>query len=240
LALITNGEGGYNYSTLSEDLYGKNLDQEEVGRAYLPGIRKKELISGGQIMGVRNYFFMDQVDDEYSLDIERPMNRWELDEINDEFSDIFEQTRYEYVFVLMPVESTHAHHKASAVLAIQAVNRLPASQRPVILVGTSQNPEQSGQTDYSQLSGYPSTAIDTTVDPFEIDRRQKFGKKDRLNFDIIRSWVIAEHKSQGTMQLYMNSGRIEQFWYLKSNPQNRLESTRDFFDRVRAAVPKID
>ncbi|MGM0589996.1 MAG: PIG-L family deacetylase [Bacteroidota bacterium] len=240
LALITNGEGGYNYSTLSEDLYGKNLDQEEVGRAYLPGIRKKELISGGQIMGIRNYFFMDQVDDEYSEDVKRPLNRWELDEVADEFADIFAAQQYDYVLVLMPVKSTHAHHKASAVLALRAVNQLPRERRPLVLVGTSQNPENQNTTDYTQLEGYPSTAIDTSVGPFVIDRRQKFGKKDRLNFDIIRNWVIAEHKSQGTMQLYMNSGRVEQYWYLSSNPKAGIEPTQSLFRQLKKAVPTID
>jgi LmbE family N-acetylglucosaminyl deacetylase len=240
LALLTNGEGGYNYSTLSEDIYGLNLDQEEIGRAYLPGIRKKELISGGRIMGVRNYFFMDQKDDYYNLDIQDPLKKWELDEVADEFSDIFDETQYDYVFVLMPVASTHAHHKASAVLAIRAVNKLPKEQRPLVLVGTSRSQEIGPHTDYTQLEGFPSTRIDTTVGPFEIDRTQKFGKKDRLNFDIIRNWVIAEHKTQGTMQKYANSGRVEQFWYLSSNPQGKLEATKSYFKKVRAAVPEID
>ena len=46
LALITNGEGGYKYSTLAEDIYGLELTDEEVGRKYLPDIRKKELEAG--------------------------------------------------------------------------------------------------------------------------------------------------------------------------------------------------
>jgi hypothetical protein len=46
IALITNGEGGYKYSTLAEDIYGLKLTDEAVGRKYLPEIRKKELEAG--------------------------------------------------------------------------------------------------------------------------------------------------------------------------------------------------
>jgi LmbE family N-acetylglucosaminyl deacetylase len=56
LALMTNGEGGYRYSTLGNFIYNKELDKEEVGRAYLPAIRKQELMSGGEIVGIRNYY----------------------------------------------------------------------------------------------------------------------------------------------------------------------------------------
>ncbi|MEO6694508.1 MAG: PIG-L family deacetylase, partial [Ignavibacteria bacterium] len=49
LALITNGEGGYKYSTLAEPIYGLELTEESIGRKYLPEIRKKELEAGGKI-----------------------------------------------------------------------------------------------------------------------------------------------------------------------------------------------
>src|SRR5579862_5655319 len=52
-ALITNGEGGYKYSTLAEDYYGKELTEPAVGRQYLPTIRKQELMNAGKILGVR-------------------------------------------------------------------------------------------------------------------------------------------------------------------------------------------
>ncbi|HBQ59926.1 MAG TPA: PIG-L family deacetylase, partial [Balneolaceae bacterium] len=70
LALLTNGEGGYTYSTLGNYIYNKELDKEEVGREYLPGIRKQELMAGGEIVGIRNYFFFDQPDFYYTEDVE--------------------------------------------------------------------------------------------------------------------------------------------------------------------------
>ncbi|HZF12497.1 MAG TPA: PIG-L family deacetylase, partial [Thermoanaerobaculia bacterium] len=49
LFLVTNGEGGFHYSTLSEPIYGLKLSDEKIGREYLPGIRKRELLAGGKI-----------------------------------------------------------------------------------------------------------------------------------------------------------------------------------------------
>jgi hypothetical protein len=33
-----------------------------------------------------------------------------------------------------------------------------------------------------------------------------------LNYQIVVNWLIAEHKSQGAMQLAMGKGQFEQFW----------------------------
>src|SRR5688572_28992944 len=57
LAVITNGEGGYKYSTLGDVYYDLELTDERVGREYLPTIRKRELMNGGAIVGIRNYYF---------------------------------------------------------------------------------------------------------------------------------------------------------------------------------------
>ena len=43
LLVITNGEGGYKYSTLGEFIYNTELTEEKNGRKKLPSIRKKEL-----------------------------------------------------------------------------------------------------------------------------------------------------------------------------------------------------
>src|SRR5689334_16749139 len=60
--VITNGEGGYKYSTLAEAYYGLELTDEKVGRENLPRIRKQELINAGKIISTNNIFFLDQKD----------------------------------------------------------------------------------------------------------------------------------------------------------------------------------
>ena len=58
--VITNGEGGYKYSTLAESYYNLELTDEKVGRENLPRIRKNELINAGKIIGTNNIFFLDK------------------------------------------------------------------------------------------------------------------------------------------------------------------------------------
>src|SRR5438105_15513218 len=52
LAVITNGEGGYKYSTLAEPYYHLQLTDENIGRKYLPGILHKELEAACKVLGV--------------------------------------------------------------------------------------------------------------------------------------------------------------------------------------------
>src|SRR5438045_3022121 len=50
IAVITNGEAGYKYSLLAEPYYHLKLTDEAIGRKNLPTIRKKELMSAGNII----------------------------------------------------------------------------------------------------------------------------------------------------------------------------------------------
>lgn len=234
LAVVTNGEGGYTYSTIGNYIYGKQLDKEEVGRKYLPGIRKKEVMAGGDIVGIRNYYFFDQVDDEYSLDVSRPLQSWNVELVKNKFKQIIRREGYDFMFTMMPVEDTHAHHKASALLALQSVSELDASERPIVLSTTILRNE-SDTTTYTQLDGYPLTRINREVESFNFDRTQTFGHNNRLNYNIIANWVIAEHKSQGTMQLFMNGVKQEQYWFYALNPAEGESKVRNFFKAVNAA-----
>ena len=231
LAIFTNGEGGYRYSTLANYIYDRELDKEEVGRAYLPGIRKREVMAGGKIMGLRNYFFFDQVDKQYSEDIENPLRNWDTGWVQERLLKILSQHKYDFVFTMMPSRGTHAHHKASAVLTLQAIQQLPEDERPIVLatdiVGSTED-----STDFRQLEGYPLTKRMEGEPPMLFDRTQTFGHQNRLNYKIISNWVIAEHKSQGTMQLYMGQGNVEQYWPYALNNREQLSKARDFFRAV--------
>lgn len=232
LALLTNGEGGYKYSTLGNYIYGKQLDKEEVGRAQLPGIRKKELIAGGDIVGIRNYFFFDQKDDEYSLDASKPLKAWNIDYIEERLRKIILEEQYDFIFTMMPSPGTHAHHKASAIVALRAVERLSQQKRPVVLATTIIR-SKDDMTDFRELKGYPITKLSGDIAPFTFDRSQKFGHNNELDYNIIANWVIAEHKSQGTMQQFMGAeNAIEQYWYYDLNPDGRAENVRSFFKAV--------
>ena len=236
IALITNGEGGYKYSTLAKDIYGLDLTDEEVGRKYLPEIRRKELEAGGKIIGIRNYYYFDQKDHRYitSADIKEILdsNIWNLDFIRTKLKDIIETEKYDFVFVLTPSMGTHAHHSSAGILTLQVINSLDSSSRPVVLGGTVSNKNDSVKFIYKGFEGFPVTTVSDAL-PFEFDRTQKFGFKDVLDYKIIVNWVIAEHKSQGTMQLLMNRGDVENYWYFDINPESGKTKTAELFDKLK-------
>ncbi len=236
LALITNGEGGYKYSTLAEPIYGLELTDEAVGRKYLPEIRKKELEAGGKIIGIRNYYYLNQQDQKYittdSIKQILDSNIWDLNYIRSELKKIMERGKYDFVFVTIPTKGTHAHHSAAAILALETVNSLDKDNRPIILGASLSNISDTIHFVYRGLEGFPITNVSDTI-PFVFDRTQKFGYKNVLDYKIIVNWLIAEHKSQGTMQLLMNRGDYENFWYFDINPESGKQKVQEFFDRLK-------
>ncbi len=236
IALITNGEGGYKYSTLAEGIYGLELTDEEVGRKYLPEIRKKELEAGGKIIGIRNYYYFDQKDDKYitTENIKEILdsNIWNLDYIRSKLKKIITEGKYDFVFVLTPTMGTHAHHSATSILALETISSLDINTRPIILGGSGSRKDDSVKFIYKGLEGYPVTNVSDSI-PFVFDCTQKFGYKDVLDYKIIVNWLIAEHKSQGTIQLLMNQGDYENFWYFDINPESGKEKTKELFEKLK-------
>lgn len=235
IALITNGEGGYKYSTLAEDIYGLELTDEETGRKYLPEIRKKELEEGGKIVGIRNYYYFNQKDHRYitSADIKEILdsNIWDLNYVRSELKNIIEREKYDYIFILTPNLTTHAHHSSVGILALETVISLDTDDRPIVLGGTMGRKSDTVKTIYKGFEGYPVTNVSDSI-PFVFDRTQKFSYKDALDYKIIANWVIAEHKSQGTMQLLMNQGDYELYWYFDINPESGKEKTKELFEKL--------
>lgn len=234
LALITNGEGGYKYSTLAEDYYHLELTDEKVGRENLPRIRKQELMNAGKIIGIRNYFFLDQWDRKYTTDERDPLDTaWDVGLVMVQLRRMMMNVKYDYVFCLLPVPETHGHHKAATMLALQTAGQLPEEQKPIVLGVSVSNKEDTVLTAFEQLKDYKETAIDKNAPIFTMDRTTKFGFKKTLDYKVIVNWEIAEHKSQGTMQLAMNRGDFENFWYFKINGDKGIEKTRLLFEELK-------
>ncbi len=232
VCVITNGEGGYKYSTLAESYYGLELTDEKVGRENLPGIRKKELMNAGKIIGVRNIFFLDQKDDKYGLDEKDPLDTiWDTTLVKHRLQQIMTTTHYDFIFCLLPYPQTHAHHKAATILALRTVSEMPSEKRPIILGVGFSSKSDTIKTKFSQLEGYKETKILISTPVFVLDRTVKFGYKDRLNYQIVVNWEIAEHKSQGTMQ--MNAEDYENFQIFDINGPGAIEKTQTLFDRLK-------
>ena len=234
LALITNGEGGYKYSTLAEDYYHLELTDEKVGRENLPRIRKQELMNAGKIIGIRNYFFLDQWDRKYTTNERDPLDTaWDVGLVMVQLRRIMMNVKYDFVFCLLPVPETHGHHKAATMLALQTADQLPEEQKPVVLGVSDSNKDDTIHTAFEQLKDYKETAIRKNTPLFTLDRTVKFGYKNSLDYKVIVNWEIAEHKSQGTMQLAMNRGDYENFWYFNINGDRGIEKTTQLFEELK-------
>lgn len=236
LALVTDGSGGFRYATLAEPIYGLELTDEEVARQYLPAIRKRELMAGGAIVGIRNYFFLDQLDHEFTLNADTVLRHvWDSAFVRRRLADVMERGRYDVVFGLLPFPETHGHHKAATLLALRAAQSLPADRRPVVLGGFPCALRDRPLT-FDGLPGFPDAQV--TGGPLaRFDLTQKFGHDGRLDFHIVVNWVIAEHKSQGTMQLLMNQSDEECYWYFDVNGPGGRAAVVELFESLKIERP---
>ncbi|MCW3127904.1 MAG: family deacetylase [Bacteroidetes bacterium] len=232
--VITNGEAGYKYSTLGNEYYGLELTDPKIGRANLPRIRKQELTNAGKIIGMRNIYFLDQKDAHYGLDEREPLDTtWDVLKVSTKLHELLTATRYDYVFCLLPTPETHGGHKAATMLALQAVKGLKPTDRPAILGVTVSSKTDTTKTHFIQLKKYDETKVVGDTALYRFDVSTPFGYKNKLSYKVIVNWEIAEHKSQGTMQLAMNQGDYENFWLFDLNAQGADAKCKKLFEELK-------
>jgi LmbE family N-acetylglucosaminyl deacetylase len=235
-AVITNGEAGYKYSILAESIYNVKLTDEKTGRENLPRIRKQELMNAGKIIGIRNYFFFDQKDSHYGLDEHDPLDTsWDVAWVQQRLTAIMTNNKYDYVLCLLPEPGTHGGHKAATLLSLKTVLSLK-KDKPIILSVSGSSKTDTIQHTFTQLKEYNYTRISAGKSSFFIDKTVPFGYNDKLNYKIIVNWEIAEHKSQGTMQTFVNMGDYENYWYYDINDPAQFNKTKLFFENLNSLV----
>ena len=229
LLLITNGEGGFKYSTLAEDLYGAQLTDEPVGRALLPAIRRDEFLEGCALMQIRTAYFLEQTDHRYSTDPQEVLAAdagvWDLRAVERALVHRMLEGRYDFILTLAPTPQTHGHHQAATILALRAAAQLPADQRPAVLCARQETAEEVPEPP-ATLPGYPETAVATDAPALIFDRTQPFGHRGRLDYRVLVNWVIAAHKSQGTMQLAMSRGLRTHLFLFAISPPGSAEAAQ--------------
>ena len=235
LALVTDGAGGYRFSTLAEGIYGRELTDPAVAREYMPAIRKKELLAAGSIMGLRKYFFLDQPDTGRTTDPDSVLSTvWDSVFVTSQLESILRTNRYDFVLVFLPFAENHGHHKASALLGLQSVQKIEPARQPVVLGAWISSEDDTTAQEYHGLEGYPLSRT-TSVEPlFRFDRTHSVPENERLNYKIPVNWVIAEHKTQGTMQLLMNQGDYEEYWLFEANPADARERAAGYFELLNS------
>lgn len=233
LFIITNGEAGYKYCTLAENYYHLELTDEKVGRSNLPRIRKQEIKNAGHILGINKYYFLDQKDSHYGLDEKDPLDTsWNVNLIKRRLRNVLANSHYDFVFCMLPEQATHGQHKAATLLALNVISNLPADNRPVVLGARIRNKTDTAFR-YTQYADYPVSKTSTDTAMFNVDRTASFSFKHRVNYKVIVNWEIAEHKSQGVMQMAMNDGDLEEFWYFTLNGKENLPKTKALFNELR-------
>jgi LmbE family N-acetylglucosaminyl deacetylase len=232
LCVVTNGEGGFRYSTLAEPIYGLKLTQESVGRKALPAIRKKEARAGGAITGISNFFFLDQFDKAYTENVQEVMkSQWDTAFVRRRLSEILRNGRYDFVLVAEPSKTTHGAHQAASLMAVIAVAAMPAGRRPVILAANSYRKSDT-PPNYTGRDDFPVAAARPVDPPLEFDLTMPFGYQDKLDYRIVANWVIAEHKSQGVMQNYFNYLEVERFFPFAIDDDAGIAKTKALFARL--------
>jgi len=227
--IITDGEAGFRYSSLASRYYGVNLTDEKTGRANLPRIREEEARRAARILGISHQWFLNERDDQYTLSADEALKSWRTQRVLAELAERLRKGRYNVVFVLLPTKGSHGGHKAATILALQAIQQLPADQRPIV-IGAEAAPMRS--LSYTALPSYPITATFSPAPQFHFDRDVRFGFHDSLSYEIIVDWVIAEHKSQGLFQTKCGQDRYENFWVFALSGNAALSRAESFFETI--------
>ena len=228
--VITNGEGGFRYSSLAEAYYDLDLTQQGSGRARLPDIRKQEMLKAGRVLGIGEFFFFGQPDQGFTEDIKEAVAGWDQELVSQRLKQNLTTTHYDFVFTLFPTNETHGHHKLAAMFALQAVASLPG-KKPVVLGCQNTSAQTTAKLKWTVATGLPTvTLVNSTA--FVFDRTRKFGFRDALDYQIIANWEIAEHKSQGLLQTDVNRYSREEFVMFDVSGTDSLGRARRLFEQL--------
>lgn len=240
--VITDGRGGFRYSLLSQPIYHETLTDQAVAAEKLPEIRRGELAESGKILGIHSHYFLNKLDQK-TQDLNETFALWGgKEQVKAELKEIITKGNYDFVFTLLPTETNHGHHKAAGILSLEIVNEMDPANRPTILASTAQTDDhaETAKTDdpedgreYVCFQGNDLTEIRCDIS-LQFDRSMKFGFKDNLNYQIIVSWMIAAHKSQGAFQLNYNKHRFEGFKVFSVNTDAAIEKAKALFERLGA------
>ena len=241
--VITNGESGYRYSTLAEKFYGVSLAPTDQGRAHLVEIRKQEAQNAGKILGIRRHYFLDQRDLGFETNAaSADSSNWDRSYLRTFLSGLISREKYDVVFTLLPTAETHGHHRAATLLALEAVSSL-SGDRPLVF-GAEPRASSDAVPTFSWLPGQPLTRTLLRAPALVFDREAAFGYHDQLNYQIVSSWLIAEHKSQGLFQKDYGQHRFEQFWLFEVSGEPALERLSSlealFYPDTRAITAQRD
>lgn len=244
LVCITNGEGGFRYSAPSESLYNNlQLSTEHIGRQHLPRIRKQELLASGKILGLRKFFFYEQLDLKYDRNVDIVFsNQWDKQYVCQQLMQTIMNGNgaigYDIMLIMLPYIESHGHHSASGIVALEAIESLKKDSSlnikiPTVIAGSEHI--------LNQLPTYPSHSLSkissNLPNQFIFNRTWKLSETNRIcDYRTIVIWTCSEHKSQSALiseTLTIYNKENEQYFYMSINDelsdQSRLLLIQNLF-----------
>jgi len=247
LVCITNGEGGFRHSEPSEYLYDNlQLSKENIGRQHLPRIRKHELLASGRILGIRKFFFYDQLDLKYDRNVEIVFSeQWNKEGIIQQLEYTIKTGNstqgYDIMLIMLPSIESHGHHTASGLLALETIKRLQENKSinikiPTIIGGSEFTLNKLPTYSSNQLAEISSIL----PNEFRFNRTWKLCNTSNIpDYRMIVIWTCSEHKSQGGLlneTLTSYAREYEQYFYFsinnEENDQTRIQLIRNLFDQL--------
>ena len=208
--IVTNGAGGQHFSAPGLEYYGLS-GSPGVAKA-LPRLRRREVMRAGQIIGIRNHYFLEQDDTGFTLDPAEGLRSWNLPWIRRQLQHLLQCEGYDLVLTLLPTQDTHGHHKTVAMLALEAAAAMPCDARPAVAGVRAASPAGGALPVFHELDGFPGTRTTSGAPVWAFDRRTPLLRNAALDHSIIVHWVIAEHKSQGMFQMEYGRNTHEYVW----------------------------
>lgn len=234
--VVTNGEGGFKYSGLAASLYAMDLTDEKVGRARLPKLRRYEMSQSALILGISRLEMLGERDHRYTTDEDEVLgpdaDAWDLARVRGRLDAYLVEFRPQFVLTLLPSEGTHGHHKAATLLALEAVARMQPDERPVVLGATVESGDEVSTYPSEGLAGHPLSA--TVGEPLAFDRRKPLGYRGAVDWHVPVDWVIAAHKSQGTLSMRSGQGDREVFRVFAGGPADAHARAAKLIARLAA------
>jgi LmbE family N-acetylglucosaminyl deacetylase len=247
LVCITNGEGGFRHSGPSEYLYDHlQLSNESIGRQHLPRIRKQELLASGKILGIRKFFFYDQLDLKYDRNVEIIFaEQWNKELVIQQLEQTIRTGNktdgYDIMLIMLPSIESHGHHSASGLVALETIERLHQNQSIDIKI-----PTVIGGSEFTvnELPIYTSNRLaeisSILPNQFRFNRTWRLSNTTSIpDYRLIVIWTCSEHKTQGrliaeTLSLYAREN--EQYFYFsinnQQNEQIRIAFVENLFDQL--------
>ncbi len=233
--VITNGEGGYQYSAPAEAFYRLPLTNPTDGRQLLSQIRREELMRSSRILGIRDNYFLDQTDTGATLRAEDAFDVWDVARIRQELRTLLEFGGYNVILLLLPTAKTHGHHQTVAAITLDVLNDMAPEDRPAAVGVQTTSPAEG----FSELGGYALTRTTSSTPAWQFDRRTPLACHPTLDYSIVVNWAIAEHKTQGLFQLENARRTHEHFWLFSASGETGAAKWSEFLKLLELGTSEV-